>query len=237
MTHMRILILAATILLPTRTLADERAATPEQLVAKLEAGEKTDDPKALLPFYGGPYRALNEQAAEVLQAAKIFDKALDNQFGADPNCRSSFALRLPPVKRIELKEKKDLGGGKVELTIWTVREDIFESREVAIQENGGWVFVAPVPFTYSIAREEIRTVDGREVTIQVISRPAAVTSETIKAAGVALPRVRAVFARAAKDVAARKYASRQAAVKAVENEVSTTFDQALGKSRDKIDQK
>src|SRR5580692_5644702 len=110
MTHMRILTLAATLWLPAAIQAAEKASTPEELVALLQAAQKTDDPKAQLPLLGGPHRKLNEQALEVLEAAKAFDKALDDKFGKDPSCRSFFALQFKPVKRIELRGKKDLGG-------------------------------------------------------------------------------------------------------------------------------
>ncbi len=235
MTHMRILTLATTLWLPGATQADEKASTPEELVALLQATQKTDDPKAQLSLLGGPHRKLNEQALEVLEAAKSFDKALDDKFGKDTNCRSCFALEFKPVKRIELRGKKDLGGGKVELTIWTVQDVVFESREVAIRENGGWVLFAPVPFTQSTSMEEIRTIDGREVKVQVMSQPVEVTPDQLAAARVALPRMRAVFERGAKDVAAGKHASRKAAVTAVDNEVNAAFDRELGKSAGKMD--
>lgn len=234
MTHMRILILAATLWFPAATQADEKAATPEELMALLQAAQKSGDLKALLSLFGGPHRKLNEQALEVLEAAKSFDKALDDKFGKDPSCRSCFALEFEPAKRVELRGKKDLGGGKIELTIWTVRDAVLETREVAIRENGGWVFLAPVPFTNSTGMEEIRTVDGREVNVQVMSHPE-VTPDQLAAARVALPRTRAVLERGAKDVAAGKHASRKAAVTAVDNEVNATFDQALGKSAGKMD--
>jgi hypothetical protein len=235
MTHMRILTLAVTLWLPAATHADEKAATPEELVALLQAAQKTGDLKAELPFFGGPHRKLNEQAAEVLDAANAFDKALDDKFGKDPNCRSCFALKFKPVKRVELKGKRDLGEGKVELTIWTIDEVVVETREVAIQENGGWVLLAPVPFTVSVGMEETRTVDGREVKVQVESQPQDLTPDQLAAARVALPRTRAVFERAANDVAAGKHASRKAAVTAVDNEVIATFDQAQGKNAGKLE--
>jgi len=235
MTHMRILTLVATLWLPAATRADEKAATPEKLVALWQAALKTGDPKAQLPLLGGPHRSLNEQAVEVLEAAKAFDNALDDKFGKDPNCRSCFALQFKPVKRVELRGKRDLDGGKVELTIWTVGEAVFETREVAIRENGGWVLLAPVPFTCSTSTEEIRTVDGREMKVQVESQPQELTPDQLAAARVALPRTRAVFERGAKDVAAGKHASRKAAVTAVDNEVIATFDQAQGKSAGKMD--
>jgi hypothetical protein len=235
MTYMRILTLAAILWLPAVTHADEKAATPEELVALLQAAQKTGELKAELPFLGGPHRKLNEQAVEVLDAANAFDKALDDKFGKDPNCRSCFALEFKPVKRVELKGKRDLGGGKVELTIWTIDEAVVETREVAIQENGGWVLQAPVPFTASVGMEETRTVDGLEVKVQVESQPQDLTLDQLAAAWVALPRTRAVFERGAKDVAAGKHASRKAAVAAVDNEVIATFDQAQGKSARKMD--
>jgi hypothetical protein len=114
MTHMRILTLAATLWLPAATHADEKAATPEELVALLQAALKRDDPKAQLPFFGGPHRTLFEQGIGLLEAGKVFDKALDDRYGMDPNGRSNFALQFEPVKRVELKGTKDLGGGKVE---------------------------------------------------------------------------------------------------------------------------
>jgi hypothetical protein len=235
MTHMRILTVAATLWLPAATHADEKAATPEELVELWQAALKTGDLKAQLPFLGGPHRKLNEQAIEVLEAAKAFDKALDDKFGKDSNCRSCFALQFKPVKRVELKGKKDLGGGKVELTIWTIGEAVVETREVAIRENGGWVLLAPVPFTASVGMEETRTVDGREVTVQVESQPQDLTPDQLAAARVALPRTRAIFERGAKDVAAGQHASRKAAVTAVDNEVIATIDQAQGKSAGKMD--
>jgi hypothetical protein len=235
MTYMRILTLAAILWLPAVTHADEKAATPEELVALLQAAQKTGDLKAELPFFGGPHRKLNEQAAEVLEAANAFEKALDDKFGKDPNCRSCFALEFKPAKRVELKGKKDLGGGKVELTIWTIGEAVVGTREVAIQENGGWVLLAPMPFTASVGMEETRTVDGREVKVQVESQPQDLTPDQLAAARVALPRTRAVFERGAEDVAAGKYASRKAAVAAVDNEVIAKFDQAQVKSAGKMD--
>ena len=234
MMHMRILTLAATLWIPAVTQADEKAATPEELVELWQAASKTGDLKAQLPFLGGPHRKLNEQAAELLEAAKAFDKALDEKFGKDPNCRSCFAMEFKPVKRVELKGKKDLGGGKVELTIWTVHDAVVETREVAIQENGGWVLVAPVPFTSSTAMEEIRTVDGTEVKVQVASQPQ-VTPDQLAAARTALPRARDVLERGAKDVAAGKHASRKDAVTAVDTEVNAAFDTELSKSAGKAD--
>jgi hypothetical protein len=136
------------------------------------------------------------------EAAKAFDKALDDKFGKDPNCRSCFALQSKPAKRVELRGKKDLGGGKVELTIWTVGEVVFETREVAIRKNGGWVLVAPVPFTLTTSTEETRTVDGREVKVQVMAQAPEVTSDHLAAGRVAFPQMQAVLVRAAKDVAA-----------------------------------
>jgi hypothetical protein len=106
---------------------------------------------------------------------------------------------------------------------------------VAIRENGGWVLLAPVPFTYAISKEKTRTVDGREVTVQVMSQSGEVTPDNLAAARVALPRMRAVLERGAKDVAAGKHASRKAAVTAVDNEVTATVDLALRKSAGKID--
>ena len=230
MTHMRILTLAATLWLPAATRADEKATTPEELVALLQAAQKSGDLKAELPLRGGPHRMLFEQAVEVFEAGKAFDKALDDKFGKDPNCRSIFAIQSKPVKQVELRGKKDLGGGKVELTIWTVDEAVWETREVAIQENGGWVLLAQVPFTRSTSMEEIRTVEGREVKVQVMSPPGEVTPEALAAARVAVPKMRAVLERGAKDVAAGKHASRQAAVTAVDNEVNATVELELGKS-------
>jgi hypothetical protein len=235
MTHMRILTLAATLWIPAATQAGEKAATPEKLVELWQAALKTGDLKAQLPFFGGPHRKLNEQAIEVLDAAMAFDKALDDKFGKDPDCRSCFALQSKPVKRVELKGKKDLGGGKVELTIWTFGEEVVETREVAIRENGGWVLLAPAPFTYSTSMEETRTVDGREMKVQVESQGSDLTPDQLAAARVALPRTRVLFERGAKDVAAGKHASRKAAVTAVDNEVIATFDQAQGKSAGKMD--
>ena len=235
MTNMRILTLAAILWIPAATRADEKAATPEELVELWQAASKTGDLKAQLPFLGGPHRKLNEQAIDMLAAANAFDKALDDKFGKDPDCRSCFALQSKPVKRVEMKGKKDLGGGKVELTIWTVRDAVFETREVAIRENGGWVLLAPAPFTYSTAMEEIRMVDGKEVKVRVESQPQELTPDQLAAARVALPRTRTVFERGAKDVAAGKLASRKAAVTAIDNEVIATFDQAQGKSAGKID--
>jgi hypothetical protein len=236
MTHMRILTLAATLWLPAATQADEKASTPEELVALMQAAQKTDDAKAQLSLLGGPNRKLNEQAMEVLEAAKAFDKTLDDKFGKDPSCRSCFALDFKPVTRIELKGKKDQGGGKVELTIWTVGEAVLETREVAIRENGGWVLLAPVPFTNSTGMEESRTVDGKEMKVLVMSQPQ-VTPDQLAAARVALPQIRAVFERGAKDVAAGKHTSRKAAVTAVDKEVNAAFDQALSKSAGKTDPK
>jgi hypothetical protein len=232
MTHLRILTLAATLWLPAATRADEKAATPEELVSLLQAALKADDMKAQLPLLGGPHRKLNEQAAEVLEAAKAFDKALDEKFGKDPDCRSCFTLHAKPVKRVELKGKKDLGGGRVELTIWTVGEAVLETREVAIRENGGWVLLAPVPFALSTSMEEIRTVDGKEVKVQVASQPE-VDADQLAAARVAFPRMRSVLEQGAKDVAAGKHASRKDAVTAVDKEVNAAFDLELGKSAGK----
>jgi hypothetical protein len=232
---MRILTLAATLWLPAATLADDKAATPEELVGLLQAAEMTGDLKAELPLLGGPHRTLVERAAEVLEAGKAFDKALDDRFGKDPSCRSIFAPpQIAPLRRVELKGKRDLGGGKVELTIWTIREAVIETREVAIRENGGWVLLASVPFTVAVSREETRTVDGREVTVHVMSPPEGVTPDRLAAARVALPQMRAVLERGAKDVAAGKHASRKAAVTAVDEEVNATFDRAQGTSAGKM---
>lgn len=236
MTHMRMLALVATLWLPPTAQAGEKATTLEELVALLQTARKSGDMRADLPLLGGPHRKLNEQALEVLNAANVFDKALDEKFGKDSNCRSCFALQIEPVKRIELRGKKDLGGGKVELTIWTFQDAVLETHEVAIQENGGWVLLAPVPFTLSTSMEEIRTVDGREVKVQVVSQPQ-VTPDQLAAARVALPRVRAMFERGAKDVAVGKYTSRKAAVTAVDKEVTAAFDSELSKSDGKTDPK
>ena len=177
MTHMRILALATTLWIPAVIQAAEKAATPEELVELWQAALKSGDPKAQLPFLGGPHRKLIEQAYEVLEAEKAFDKALDDKFGKDSKCRSAFALEFKPAKWVELKGKKDLGGGQVELTIWTIGEEVVETREVAIRENGGWVLLAPVPFTCSTAREEIRIVGGKEVKVRVQSQPLEVTPD------------------------------------------------------------
>jgi hypothetical protein len=114
---------------------------------------------------------------------------------------------------------------------------VFETREVAIRENGGWVLLAPVPFTYSTSVEEIHTVDGRDVKVLVESQPQELTPDQLAAARVALPRMRAVLERGAKDVAAGKHASRKAAVTAVDTEVFAAFDWGRGKSPGKMDPK
>ncbi|HXD89014.1 MAG TPA: RNA polymerase sigma factor [Urbifossiella sp.] len=217
--------------------AGKKAATPEELVALMEAAQKTDDPRAGLPLLGGPHRALNVQAVETLEAAKAFEKALDDKFGKDPSGRPLFPSEFEPVKRIELKGKKDLGGGKVELTLWTVRDAVLETREVAIRENGGWAFLAPVPFTHSTAMEEIRTVDGREVKVQVMSPHKELTPDELAAARSAVPRARILLERGAKDVAAGKHATRKAAVTAVETEVAAAFEPGQGKSAGKTNRK
>ena len=212
------------------TQADKKAATPEELVTLIEAAQKTDNPRAGLAFLGGPHRTLNVQAVEVLEAAKAFDKALDDKFGKDPNYRPLFPQEFKPVKRVELKGMLNLGGGKIELTIWTVRDEVIESRELAIRENGGWVLLAPVPFTHSTSMEEIRTVDGRAVKVQVMSPPKELTPNELAAARTALPRARALLERGAKDVAAGKHATRKAAVTAVETEATAVFEPGQGKS-------
>lgn len=237
MTHMRILALAVAVWIPVPTHADRTAATPEELVALLQSAQQKGDWKATLPLLGGPNRGLNEQAMNALEAGMAFDKALDDKFGKDPDCRSMFALQSEsanePVKRVELKAKKDLGGGKVELTIWTVGKTVVESREVAIRENGGWVLLAPLPFTYETAMEETRTVDGRDVTVQVMSPRTEATPEMLGAARATLPRMRTVFERGARDVAAGKHANRKAAVTAVDEEITAAFDLAQGKNAGK----
>ena len=228
MTPMRFLLLAAALWVPAPALPGDKAATPEELVVFLQAAQKTGDLKAGLSLLGGPNRVLVEQGIKVCKAGMAFDKALDDKFGKDPGCRSNFALKAEPAKRVELKGKKDLGGGKVELTIWTVGKTVVETREVAIRENGGWVLLAPVPFTYSTSMEEVRTVDGREVTVQVMSQ-SEVPPDNLAAARVALPQMRAVLERGARDVAAGKHASRKAAVEAVDAEVAAAFDLEMGK--------
>jgi hypothetical protein len=223
----RLLALAAVLGFPAAPWAAEKAATPEQLVTLLEAAEKTGDLKAHLALFGGPNRAVVEDALKVMEAGEALDKALDEKFGKDPSYRSTFAPRFDPVKRVELKATRDLGGGKVEMTIWTTSDAVFESREAAIKENGGWVLEAGVPFTTSISTEEKRTVDGREITVQVVSPPR-LTPDEIKAAHIALPKMRTLLELAAKDVARGKYESRSASVTAVEKAIEEVTTPATG---------
>jgi hypothetical protein len=224
----RLLALTAVLGFPAATWAAEKAATPEELVTLLEAAEKTGNMKAHLSLFGGPNRTLVEDALKVMEAGEALDKALDEKFGKDPSYRSNFAPRFEPAKRVELKGKRDLGGGKVELTIWTTQDCVIESREVAVKENGGWVLEAGVPFTLTTATEEKRTVDGREITVQVMSPPR-LTPDTIKAAHIALPKMRTLLELAAKDVARGKYESRSASVAAVEKAIEEVMTAASDK--------
>jgi len=232
----RLLALTAALGFPAVTWgAGKAAATPEELVKLLGAVEKADGQtevgtfKALLPLYGGPNRPLFEDALKVMEAGEALDKALEKKFGKDPNYRPIFALPSEPAKRVELKGKRDLGGGKVELTIWTTTRDfVLESREVAVKENGGWVLEAGVPFVSTTSTEEKRTVDGREITVQVMSPPR-LTPDTIEAAHTALPKMRILLELAAKDVARGKYESRMASVSAVEKAIEEVMTAAAGK--------
>ena len=226
MMNLRVLILTSTVLLPTTLGAAEKVATPEELVTRLQAAQRTGNPKAVLPYYGGPHRTLNEQAMAILEAATAFEKALDQKFGKDPTCHSMFALPNQPIQRVELKEKKDLGDGQIELTIWTVGASVVESRVVAIQENGGWVLLAPAPFTYTTSTEEVRTVNGQQVKVQVMATPT-VPAEGLAAARVALPQILATLERGASDVAAGTYSSRQTAVTTVDKKITDVFEQAM----------
>jgi hypothetical protein len=223
----RVLALTAVLGFSVATWAAEKAATPEDLVTLLEAAEKTGDLKAHLALFGGPNRGLVEDALKVMEAGEALDKALDEKFGKDPSYRSSFSPRFEPVKRVELKGTRDLGSGKVELMVWTTSDAVFESREVAIKENGGWLLEAGVPFTTSISTEEKRTVDGREITVQVVSPPR-LTPDEIKAAHIALPKSRALLELAARDVARGKYESRTASVAAVEKAMEEVMTPTSG---------
>jgi hypothetical protein len=163
-----------------------------------------------------------------MDAGEAFDKALDVKFGKDPNYRPIFPAQFEPAKRVELRGKRDLGGGRVELTIWTTRDEVIESREVAVREHGGWVLEAGVPFVSTTSTAQKRTVDGREITVEVMAPPR-LTPDTIKAAHIAMPKMRTLLELAAKDIARGKYESRTASVAAVEKAIEEVMTAASDK--------
>lgn len=210
------------------------AATPEELFEKVQAAKKSGDMKAMLALAGGPHRAALEQAVELFKIGEAYEKALDDKFGKDPTYRSRFTPSSDEEKKskAELKGKKDLGGDKVELTIWTTRREkvavadpnqpgekdvIVESKEIAIKEKSGWLLLVPLPFSATSSKMEKRkTADGKEIDVRVNGPFKEPTEKELAMMREILPKMRGILEQAAKDVAAGKYADRKVATNAVE---------------------
>jgi hypothetical protein len=197
------------------------AATPEELLKKVRAAGWEDDMEAQVRLSGGPHRPFLLKLAASRRVWKAVEKALEDKFGKG---KESLAGNERP--KVEVKGKKELAPGRVEITYWEytryhdaegrfLNETVSEEKIICIRDKTGWLKEYHPPGEGAEGRAEKRKdKDGKEIEVMTYKEGKAITEAEKKFVEEFLDRMKGVWERGAADVKAGKYRSKKEAKEA-----------------------
>jgi hypothetical protein len=208
------------------------AKTPEDFIRLYAEAEKRtaniDDLdqviKAMLPWAAEASRGVYEQFGAFVTDMKAFDDAADAKFGKGGQPEGKNATLLvanakdrPKLKTIEIKGKKDLEKGIVQLTVWETndvkgKEEMTEKSVFLVKEGGPYKILLPLPMgSRKVAMQERKLPDGKTVTLKVYEDEKPATAEELERVKAAMVKMTAVLKEKTQAVKDGKFKDREAA--------------------------